>query len=189
MIYEIWNRIKKILFASLMSIALIIGCAFIMLGVANFVEEAESTKTRIVLAIYSVVIIVFFCRCLIRVHNNAGESGTLLVVKDYPDKFGTVKHEFCLFWQREWLTVSVVWGILGVILLLSLLDGLFFQKTVITNIMFPFAPLAMLCTIFPGNVMNPLGYLVSGIGISLCYFLELTLLRRKWHKLIKKRGV
>lgn len=120
-----------------------------------------------------------YCICLLYIVKIRGEKDTE-VKEDYGDsRYPGVFRDIGIVWKRESVYVYVICAICGISYLLSAINGLFFERAVISLPIILFFPMHILSGVFKIKII---GYAVSTAFISCGYLLAVLLYRKKQHK-------
>lgn len=175
-------KFKKITLSSIISLVIYI----ISNGLVTALMK-ESPYINIALTAYSIIFMAVFSLLLIYLLYIKDDSGTKLVISDYPNEYGGFFYDLKLVLKREINTIIAIFTInIGSWLLISI-DKLIFSKRTFSALLLIYAPLNVIGVVLPDWLNSILAYVLGSIFCSAIYIFELILLRTKWYTRIKKQ--
>lgn len=172
-------KLKQITVACAMTLLLYMATYWITSALMN---EAAEPMYRLVLVIYSLVLISVFDLVLIRfayIKNSIGENE---VMQEFKDGYWGLGTDMIFLFKRELSTLITLAMINGASWMLISLDKLIFSKRTVTAVLLLYAPLNIIGVALPKWGNSILGYLLGTVFCYAIYMVELAMLHKKWYK-------
>lgn len=172
-------KFKQITVACAITMLLYLATYWITSALMN---EAAEPMYRLVLGIYSLVLMSVFDLILIRFAHIKKSVGEKAAMQDFKDGYRGLKTDISFLFKRELPTLITLAMINGASWILISLDKLIFSKRTVTAVLLLYAPLNVIGVALPEWGNSILGYLLGTVFCYAIYLAELAMLRKKWYK-------
>ena len=165
------RAIKDVFVSSLIALVLYFALFLIWTLLSAFITNAALRSV-----VVSIVTAISFCLCLLYISKIRPQNDRE-VFEDYSESaYSGILNDVKFVWKREAKYIYVILAICAVCFILTAVNGLLFERSVISFPTLIFFPITVMSALFK---VKMIGYLVSAVFVSATYFLTVLIYRRR----------
>lgn len=163
--------IKDVVVSSLIALVIYFALYLIWALLSAFVTSAALRSV-----VVAIVTSISFCLCLLYTSKIRPQKDRE-VFEDYSESaYSGILNDVKFVWKREAKYIYVILAICAVCFILTAVNGLWFERSVISFPTLIFFPITVMSALFKTKII---GYVISAVFVCAAYFLTVLIYRRR----------